>query len=60
MSDIPPDEVLPCGCVLRYSIVEEVRTLTYIPCHLDCRNYLNTLELASEENIPVDYKPIEG
>jgi len=24
MSDIPPDEILPCGCVIRCAVVEGV------------------------------------
>ncbi len=29
--EIPPDETLPCGCVLRCTIAGGVKTLTVIP-----------------------------
>ena len=54
MSDIPPDEVLPCGCIIRCSIVNGVKTLTYIPCRQTCVNYRNTLGLADDKGVPVE------
>jgi hypothetical protein len=54
--DIPPDEVLPCGCIIRCSVVEGVKTLMYIPCRKDCAHYLNMLRLAAEANRPVTKK----
>jgi hypothetical protein len=63
---IPPDDVLPCGCIIRCSIepyptwvhvtplgAPGIRTLTYIPCRMNCPNYLNTLKLAHKADITV-------
>lgn len=54
---IPPDEVLPCGCVLRCAVVEGVNTLTLIPCRLSCVNYRNALGLADEKGIAPEFRP---
>lgn len=51
---IPPDDVLPCGCVFRCSIVNGVKTGTYIPCRETCVNYRNMLGLAAQANKPVE------
>lgn len=51
---IPPDDVLPCGCVFRCSIESGVRTGTYIPCRQDCVNYRNMLDLARQRSKPVE------
>lgn len=56
MSDIPPDEVLPCGCVLRCAVVDGVNTLTYIPCRQSCVHYRSALGLAAELDVPVHYR----
>lgn len=53
---IPPDDVLPCGCVLRASLEDGVRTLTYIPCKQTCVNYRNMLGLADDRDVPVTRK----
>ena len=54
MSEIPPDEVLPCGCVIRCSVIDGVNTMTYIPCRETCDNYRNALGLADEKGLPVE------
>ena len=51
--DIPPDEVLPCGCVIRCTIENGVKTMFYIPCRETCVNYRNALGLADEMDRPV-------
>jgi hypothetical protein len=56
VTDIPPDTVLPCGCILRCSIEAGVNTLTVIPCKLSCVHYRNMLGLADERDVPVTYK----
>lgn len=48
--------MLPCGCVMRASIEDGVRTITYIPCKLSCENYRNTLTLAEGAGLPVTTK----
>lgn len=54
MSDqMPPDELLPCGCLLKCSVVDGVKTLTYIPCKETCVHYRATLRLAQETKTPV-------
>lgn len=53
---IPPDEVLPCGCVLRCAVVDGVNTLTLIPCQTSCVNYRNALGLAAETGKNVEYR----
>ena len=56
VSAVPPDEVLPCGCVLRCAVVGGVNTLTIIPCRLSCVNYRNTIGLAADYDVPVKYR----
>lgn len=51
---IPPDEVLPCGCVIRCAIIDDVKTVMYIPCEQTCVNYLNALGLADDRGLPVE------
>ena len=53
---IPPDEVLPCGCVLRCAVIDGVNTLTLIPCRTSCVNYRNALGLADETGTNVEYR----
>lgn len=53
--EIPPDDVLPCGCVLRCAIVDGVRYMTYVPCRVSCPHYLNMLDLAAQRGVPVEY-----
>lgn len=53
--EIPPDEVLPCGCLLRCSVVEDgVKTLTIIPCRPSCKNFNNALDLARDASLPIE------
>lgn len=54
--EIPADEVLPCGCVLRYAIVNDTRTMTVIPCRTTCKNYRAMLGIAAEEGTPIVYR----
>lgn len=54
MSDIPPDTVLSCGCVVRCAVEDGVRTMFYIPCHTDCAAFIGTLARALMENMPVE------
>ena len=56
MSDIPPDTVLPCGCILRCAVIDGTNTLTLIPCRQSCINYRNALGLAAEYDRPVTYR----
>lgn len=56
MTALPPDEVLPCGCLMRCTIVDGVKTGTYIPCRQDCKNYRDMLGLAQEGNKPVTWR----
>lgn len=56
MDDIPPDEVLPCGCVVRCIISDDVRTLVIIPCTQGCPNYHDMIEMALEDDLPVEYR----
>lgn len=51
---IPPDEVLPCGCILRCSIEEGIKTFTFVPCHLKCINYKNAIKLAKEAGVRIE------
>jgi hypothetical protein len=53
---IPPDEVLPCGCIMRCAVIDGVNTLTVIPCRVTCRNYQNMLGLADEKGIAPEYR----
>lgn len=53
---IPPDEVLPCGCVLRCAVVDGTNTLTLIPCRTTCVNYRNALGLAADKGIAPEYR----
>lgn len=56
MSDIPADEVLPCGCFIACSVVNGVNTLTVSPCRPDCVNLRNLLGLAAEKPVPVSHR----
>jgi hypothetical protein len=56
MTDIPPDEVLPCGCIIRCSIVEGVNTLTVIPCEQSCVHYRNLIGMGEDKGISIQYR----
>lgn len=56
MTGIPPDEVLPCGCVLRCSVDDGVNVLTIVPCREGCRNVQNAIALAAERRKPVVHR----
>ncbi len=47
------DEVLPCGCIFRCSIVDGVKTGTYIPCKQTCVNYQNMLKMSAEKSMTI-------
>ena len=53
---VPPDEVLPCGCVLRCAVVDGVTALTIAPCRTSCANYRNALGMADDAALPVEYR----
>lgn len=53
---IQPDQVLPCGCVIRCALAQGIRVTTYIPCNEDCVNYRNMLDEAQSQNKPIEYK----
>lgn len=55
MTDIPPDEVLPCGCFVRCIISDGVNTVVIIPCKQDCPNYHDMIGMALEDGLPVEY-----
>jgi hypothetical protein len=55
-SGIPADEVLPCGCLIRCTVVDGVNTLTISPCRTDCRNLANALELGREKGIAPEFR----
>jgi hypothetical protein len=46
-------EVLPCGCLTRRVLIDGERVLEIVPCHSDCINLRNALELAAEAGKPV-------
>lgn len=56
MTDIPPDDVLLCGCIIRCAIEEGRRVMKFIPCRKTCRNLALTLEMAKERSLPVEYR----
>ncbi len=56
MNAVPPDEVLPCGCVLRCAVVDGVNVLTLIPCRTSCPNYRNAIGLATDSDVPIEYR----
>jgi len=53
---IPPDEVLPCGCIIRCSIEDEVRTITVIPCRDTCIHYQTLIEMGTEMFRTIEYR----
>lgn len=55
--EIPPDQVLSCGCLLRCSVIEGVNTLTVVPCRAGCTNYEDVMGLAAKKDVPVTYRP---
>ncbi len=54
--DVPPDQVLPCGCLLRCVIAEEGKILKFFPCKETCNNVTMLMFMAKEKGIPVDYQ----
>jgi hypothetical protein len=42
-------EKLPCGCLMETQVIDGERTLIYVPCRLDCRYYLYTLEESARQ-----------
>ena len=54
--DIPPDELLPCGCLLRYTVVDGVKTMTISPCRMNCRTLADTLRLGMEKGIAPEFR----
>lgn len=54
--DIPPDVVLPCGCLIRCAIVDGRREMQVTPCRMGCANLANALGLADETDKPVEFR----
>jgi hypothetical protein len=57
--ELPPDDVLPCGCIARCRIVEGRKEFQLIPCKLSCKNLQIALEMAKEEGKPVETRFIQ-
>lgn len=53
---IPDDVVLPCGCLIRCTVVDGVNTLTVSPCRMDCRNLADAIDLARDKGIAPEYR----
>ena len=53
---IPPDVVLPCGCIIRCSVVDGVNTMTLIACRPTCTTVRDTLQLADELDKPAEVR----
>ena len=56
MSDTPADDLLPCGCLLRYSVVDGVKTMTVSPCRMNCPNLIDTLKMGQEKGITSEFR----
>ena len=56
MSTSPDDDLLPCGCLLRYSVVDGVNTMTVSPCHQSCPNLAVVLGLGRGKGIAPEYR----
>lgn len=54
---MPSPDVLPCGCLLTYSIENELRTMTVSPCHPDCEYLQTIVNEATMQNKPIERKP---
>lgn len=55
-SDCPDDDLLPCGCLLRYSVVDGVNTMTVSPCRQSCPNLAAVLGLGRDKGIDPRYR----
>jgi hypothetical protein len=53
---MPSPEVLPCGCVLKYSIENGLNVMTVSPCHPDCRYLGMIIEEANQCGKPIERK----
>ena len=54
MVALPPDVVLPCGCYLTHHVEGGANVLQMAPCHIDCANLRDLLELAAAGDKPVE------
>lgn len=45
-------ERLPCGCVVATDVINGVKTLSYMPCSVDCRYYQWFLDEAAQQGKP--------
>jgi hypothetical protein len=55
-ANCPDDDLLPCGCLLRYSVVDGMNTMTVSPCRLGCPNFATVLGMADEEGKDVEFR----
>jgi hypothetical protein len=53
MSDTPPDQVLPCGCVLRCVDTGQGQEFQIVPCKLDCQVVRHAMTEAERQGKPV-------
>lgn len=52
--EIPEPDVLPCGCVITYTIVDGVKTMTMSPCRTSCDSVRWVREEALTQGKPVE------
>ena len=53
---IPADVVLPCGCIIRCSIVDGVNTMTMTACRAGCTNVAAALQEADNQGKPAEVR----
>jgi hypothetical protein len=56
MTDVPPDETLPCGCRLTFRVDKGQKVMQIAPCRQTCTNFHATLEMARDVGKPVQYR----
>ena len=59
VSGQPPDQMLDCGCWVRYTPPEHEDGITtsIVPCHFNCPDYLTLLEALVKIG-PVELRPL--
>ncbi len=50
---IPSPDLLRCGCLLTYAIVDGLNVMTVAPCRLDCENLAFIREESARQGKPV-------
>jgi hypothetical protein len=50
---IPSPDLLSCGCLLTYAIVDDLNVMTVSPCRLDCENLAFIREESARQGKPV-------